>query len=46
LLLVFGVGGGYYGHQQWGAPGLIGVVLVVLIVLFLFGGIGGGRYWR
>ena len=42
LVLIFGVGGGYWGHTQWGAnngyagPGIgIGTVLVILLILYL-----------
>ncbi len=31
ILLLFG--GGWYGHQQYGGPGLIGVILLVAWIL-------------
>jgi hypothetical protein len=40
LLLVFGVGGGYYGHSRWGPGGglgVIGTVLVIALILYLLG---------
>lgn len=37
VLLLFGGTSGYYAHQQWGAPGLGGVLgTVVIILLFAF----------
>ena len=42
LVLVFGGGFGWYGHNQWGAnqpyagPGIgLGAILVILLVLYL-----------
>jgi hypothetical protein len=41
LLLVFGVGGGYFGYNRWGYRGGggigLGTVLVILLVCYLFG---------
>lgn len=41
LLLVFGFGGGYYGHTRWGYRGGAGVglgtILLVLLVAYLLG---------
>jgi hypothetical protein len=41
LILVFGVGGGYWGHTQWGPSGGAGVglgtVLVILLVCYMLG---------
>jgi len=44
LVLVFGLGGGYWGHSQWGAdngyigPGIgLGTILVILLILYLLG---------
>lgn len=41
LLLVFGVGGGYYGHTRWGYRGGAGVglgtILLVVLVAYLMG---------
>jgi hypothetical protein len=44
LILVFGVGGGYWGHTNWGStaplagPGIgLGTILVILLVLYLLG---------
>lgn len=43
LLLIFGVGGGYYGHTRWGYRGGAGVglgtILLVVLVVYLLGGI-------
>jgi hypothetical protein len=42
LLLIFGVGSGYWGHSQWGAsnglagPGIgLGTILLILLILYL-----------
>jgi len=41
LLLVFGLGGGYYGHSRWGYSGGagtgVGAILAVLLVFYLLG---------
>jgi hypothetical protein len=41
LVLLFGFGGGYYGHTNWGpyyGGGFgLGTVLVILLVLYLLG---------
>ena len=41
LLLVFGVGGGYYGHSRWGRNGGAGVglgtILVILLIAYMLG---------
>ena len=44
LFLIFGCGGGYYGYQNWGPQGGIGIggILLLLLVLFLF--FGRGRF--
>lgn len=43
LVLVFGIGGGYWGHSTWGetngyaGPGIgVGTILFLLLILFLF----------
>jgi len=45
LILVFGVGGGYYGNRTypgWGGPGFgLGTVLVILLILWLLSSYGG-----
>jgi hypothetical protein len=35
LVLVFGLGGGYYGHSQWGPSGGAGVGLGTILLIFL-----------
>jgi hypothetical protein len=35
LVLVFGVGGGYYGNRQWGPGGGFGIVGVILVILII-----------
>ena len=45
LLLIFGVGGGYYGNRTWGEqygpyPGFgvgIGTILIILLVCYVLG---------
>ena len=41
LLLLFGLGGGYYGHTRWGSRGSTGIglgtVLVIVLVCYLLG---------
>ena len=41
LIIVFGLGGGYYGHERWGpaAGGSIGLgtILLILLVCYLLG---------
>jgi hypothetical protein len=47
LVLLFGGGGGYYAHRNYGLPGLggvVGLILVALVLLWLFGGIGAARF--
>jgi hypothetical protein len=42
LVLLFGVGGGYYGHSRWGMGGgvsIFGVVLIIAVLYFVFGGL-------
>jgi hypothetical protein len=42
LVLLFGVGGGYYGNSRWGTGGgigIFGVVLIIGVLVFLFGGL-------
>jgi len=42
LLLVFGCGGGYWGHSRWGNQGGfgigIGTILLILLLFYLFKG--------
>lgn len=46
LVLVFGLGGGYYGYNQggpaWGG-GILGTVLLIVLILWLLGGVHGLR---
>jgi hypothetical protein len=35
LVLVFGVGGGYWGNRQWGPGGGLGVVGLILVILLI-----------
>ena len=42
LVLIFGIGGGWYGHNQWGAtnayagPGIgFGTIVIILLALYL-----------
>lgn len=35
LILLFGVGGGYYGHTRWGPSGGAGIGLGTIVVIFL-----------
>ena len=41
LILVFGLGGGYYGRSQWGASGGFGIglgtILLILLICYLLG---------
>jgi hypothetical protein len=41
LLLVFGVGGGYYGHSRWGSRGGTGIglgtILLILLIAYMLG---------
>ncbi len=44
LVLLFGFGGGYWGHTQWGAtngfagPGIgLGTILIILLICYLCG---------
>jgi hypothetical protein len=44
LILLFGFGGGYYGHSNWGSsypyagPGVgLGTILLILLVCYLLG---------
>jgi hypothetical protein len=41
LLLVFGLGGGYYGRNRWGNRGGagigVGTILVVLLIAWMLG---------
>jgi len=41
LLLVFGVGGGYYGNSRWGRGGgagiELGTILVILLIAYMLG---------
>jgi hypothetical protein len=43
VLLLFGLPGGFYGYNHWGAGGGLGIVGLVLLVLLLFYFIGGSR---
>jgi hypothetical protein len=45
LLLVFGLGGGYYGHtNNWGYQGGIGIGGILLLILILWLVFGGDGY--
>jgi hypothetical protein len=35
LILVFGLGGGYYGHTRWGPSGGAGIGLGTILLIFL-----------
>jgi hypothetical protein len=35
LLVLFGLGGGYYGHSRWGPSGGAGTGLGTILVIFL-----------
>lgn len=41
LVLVFGVGGGYYGHTRWGPSGGagtgLGTILLILLIAYMLG---------
>lgn len=41
LVLLFGLGGGYYGHNRWGPSGGasigIGTIVAIVVVLYLLG---------
>ena len=41
LVLLFGVGGGYYGHSRWGHSGGAGTglstILVILLIAYMLG---------
>lgn len=41
LLLVFGLGGGYYGHTRWGPSGGAGIglgsILLILLIAYMLG---------
>ena len=41
LLLVFGLGGGYYGHSRWGPRGGAGIglwtILLILLIAYMLG---------
>jgi hypothetical protein len=41
LLLIFGLGGGYYGHTRWGPRGGAGIglgtILLILLIAFMLG---------
>ncbi|MGB8539561.1 MAG: hypothetical protein WCD57_24265 [Acidobacteriaceae bacterium] len=42
LVLLFGVGGGYYGNSRWGTGGgigIFGVVLIIAALVYMFGGL-------
>ena len=41
LLLIFGLGGGYYGYNRWGYNGGLGIVGLLVVILLLFWLIGG-----
>jgi hypothetical protein len=41
-VLVFGGGGGYYAHRNYGGAGLggvLGLVLIIILALWFFGGL-------
>ena len=50
LILLFGGGFGYWGHQNygpWGGPGIgLGTVLLILLIIYLVGGTSGLRIPR
>ena len=35
LFVLFGLGGGYYGHTRWGRSGGVGTGLGTILVIFL-----------
>jgi hypothetical protein len=38
LILVFGLGGGYYGHTRWGPAGIgLGTILLILLIAYMLG---------
>lgn len=41
LVLLFGLGGGYYGHARWGPTGGagtgLGTILVILLIAYMLG---------
>ena len=41
LILVFGLGGGYYGHTRWGPSGVAGIglgtILLILLIAYMLG---------
>jgi len=41
LILLFGVGGGYYGHTRWGPSGGAGIglgtIVVILLIAYMLG---------
>ena len=41
FLLVFGLGGGYYGHTRWGPGGGAGIglgtILLILLIAYMLG---------
>jgi TRAP-type C4-dicarboxylate transport system permease small subunit len=37
LVLIFGVGGGYYGHRRWGTSGSAGIGLGTVLLIILVG---------
>lgn len=43
LVLLFGAGGGYYGHARWGPRGgagvSLGTVLLIVLLVYLLGGL-------
>jgi len=44
LFVLFGLGGPYYGYQQWGYAGGGGILVFVLILFLLFWVFGRGRF--
>jgi hypothetical protein len=41
LVLIFGLGGGYWGHRTWGPGGgagvSLGTILIILLIAYLLG---------
>jgi Protein of unknown function (DUF3309) len=46
LLLLFGFGGSYWGYNNYGPGGgigIFGVILIIFLLLYFFGGLRGLR---